>query len=69
MLGVLAFLTGWAMLLPAVLLLYLQSGGAYGLWMAPFLGLAESAPMFAFSTIGGLAMLALSARQFLRREP
>lgn len=60
--GVLGLLTGWALLTPALVVAYVSLGGGYALWMAPFLGVAASAPMLGFFTLGGVAVIALSVR-------
>lgn len=60
--GVLGLLTGWALLTPAALVLYLRMGGGYSPWMAPFVGVASSVPMLGFFTLGGIFVIALSVR-------
>ena len=65
--GVLGLMTGWALLMPAFVLLYLQLGGGFQLWMAPFVGIAASVPMLAFLTLGGIAVMALSVRHLSRK--
>lgn len=64
--GVLGLLTGWVLLAPALLVLFLRLGGPYHPWMAPVLGLAVSAPVLGFLTLGGLALIALSVRRLAR---
>jgi hypothetical protein len=63
MLGVLALLTGWALLLPLILVIFVRLGGPYAHWMSIFIGIAASAPLFAFSCIGGVAMIVVGVRQ------
>lgn len=58
MLGVLGLLTGWVLLAPLLIVLYLQIGGAYQPWMRPFADIAFSVPMLGFCTVGGIAMIA-----------
>lgn len=64
--GVLGLLTGWVLLIPALLVLFLQLGGGYHPLMAPFLGVAASLPLLAFLTLGGLILIGLSVRQLAR---
>jgi hypothetical protein len=66
--GVLGLLTGWALLMPALLVLFLRLGGPYHPIMAPFLGIAVSLPLLGFATLGGLALIAVSVRR-LSRNP
>lgn len=68
MLGVLGLLTGWLLLMPAALLLYMTLGGPYQDWMGFFLGIAASLPMLVFLTLAGLFVLLLSARQLARQR-
>jgi hypothetical protein len=68
MLGVLGLLTGWVLISPALIVLYLQLGLPYQTWMAPFAGIAMSVPMLGFSTVGGIAMIVWSVIQLTRRE-
>ena len=68
MLGVLGLMTGWALLLPAFVAIYLQLGGRpFGiLW--PIIHMASSAPLLAFSTIAGAAVIFFSIRSLTRRS-
>lgn len=59
MLGVLGLLTGWALLMPLVVLLLTLVGVRMD-WMIPFLGIAASAPMLGFCTAGGIGLIAWS---------
>jgi|CXWL01.1.fsa_nt_gi hypothetical protein len=68
MLGVLGLLTGWALLAPAGLLLWVRFGGQAAPWMRPLLDIAASAPTLGFCTIGGLAAIGWSVAQFARGE-
>ncbi len=68
MLGILGLLTGWALLAPAGLLLWVRLGGQGALWMRPFLDIAASAPTLGFCTIGGLAVIGWSVVQLSRGE-
>ena len=68
--GVLGLLTGWVLLLPAFVVIYLQLGGPpFGvLW--PIIHIASSVPMLGFSTIAGIAVFFFSIRSLTRRpEP
>lgn len=65
--GVLGLLTGWALLMPALIVLWLRLGGPYLSWMAPFVGIAVSVPMLGFLTLGGIAVMALSVRHLSRK--
>jgi hypothetical protein len=67
MVGILGLLTGWALLMPAFLMLFLSFGGPYQRWMSFFLGISASIPMLAFMTIGGLVVIAFSVRQLAKR--
>ncbi|MEQ1617710.1 MAG: hypothetical protein ABL883_05125 [Terricaulis sp.] len=68
MLGVLGLITGWALLTPAALFLWVRFGGQTAPWMRPFLDIAASAPTLGFCTIGGLAAIAWSVGQLSRGE-
>lgn len=65
--GVLGLLTGWALLGPALIVVWLRLGGGFYSWMAPFVGIAASVPMLGFFTLGGIAVMALSVRQLSRK--
>jgi len=64
--GVLGLLAGWAMLTPAIVLVFVQLGGGYHPLMAPFLGMAASLPLLIFLTLGGIALIGLSVRGLSR---
>lgn len=66
MVGVLGLLTGWALLMPALLVAYVSLGFPYFTWMSFFLGIAASFPLFVLSTLGGLVMIGLSVRNLSR---
>ena len=70
MLGVLGLLTGWALLLPALVVVYLQLGGRPFPILWPIIHIAASVPLLAFSTIVGIALIFFSIRALTRRpEP
>jgi hypothetical protein len=64
--GVLGLLTGWVLLGPAIVFLIVSLRLGYHPLMAPFLGVAASLPLLAFSTLGGIAVIALSLRRLSR---
>ena len=64
--GILGLLTGWVLLSPALLVLFLQLGGGYHPAMAPFLGMAASLPLLVFLTLGGLLVIGVSVRRLSR---
>jgi len=66
MLGVLGLVTGWVLLIPALVVIYLRLGGppVPGLW--PIITFAASVPMLAFSTIAGIALVVFSVRSLTR---
>ncbi len=66
MVGVLGLLTGWALLMPALLAIYATLGFPYFRWMSFFLGIAASFPMLVFSTLAGLFMIFISVRNLTR---
>jgi hypothetical protein len=68
MLGVLGLLTSWVLLAPALLVLYLRLGGHFFDWMAPIAGIAASAPMLGFCTVGGIALMAWSVAKLSRQQ-
>jgi hypothetical protein len=68
MLGIVGLLTGWALLSPLLVVIYLRLGFPYMQWMAPLAGIAVSVPMLAFMTIAGLVMIAWSVGKLTRRE-
>jgi hypothetical protein len=67
MLGVLGLLTGWVLLIPAFVVLYLQLGGPPFRILWPVITFAASVPMLGFSTIGGIALIVFSLRSLMRR--
>jgi hypothetical protein len=70
MLGVLGLLTGWVLLVPALVTLYLWLGGAPFRFLWPIMSFAASVPMLGFSTIAGIALIFFSVRSLTRRpEP
>jgi len=66
MVGVLGLLTGWAMLMPGLLVLYRLLGFPYAPWMGFFLGIAASFPLLVVCTLIGLAMIFFSVRSLTR---
>jgi len=68
MLGVLGLLTGWLLLVPAIVVIYVRLGGPIFRELWPIITFAASVPMLAFSTIAGLALIVLSIRKLTRRE-
>ncbi|MBX3429056.1 MAG: hypothetical protein KF779_05715 [Hyphomonadaceae bacterium] len=66
MVGVLGLLTGWVLLMPALLAIYMMLGFPYFRWMSFFLGIAGSFPMLVLTAVGGLVMIALSVRSLTR---
>lgn len=66
MVGVLGLLTGWALLLPGIILIYVSLGLPYFRWMSFFLGIAASFPLLALMSIAGIAMIAFSVRGLTR---
>lgn len=66
MVGVLGLLTGWALLMPALVALAVTLGVPYFGWMSFFLGIAASFPMLVFSTVGGVVMIFFSVRALSR---
>jgi hypothetical protein len=70
MLGVLGLLTGWVLLIPAFVVLYLQLGGPAFRFLWPIITFAASVPMLGFSTIAGIVLIFFSIRSLTRRpEP
>jgi hypothetical protein len=70
MLGILGLLTGWMLLLPALVVVYLQLGGQPFPLIWPIVTFAASVPMLAFSTIAGIVTIFFSVRSLTRRaEP
>jgi hypothetical protein len=70
MLGVLGLLTGWVLLIPAFVVLYLQLGGPPFRFLWPIITFAASVPMLGFSTIAGIVLIFFSIRSLTRRpEP
>jgi hypothetical protein len=66
MVGVLGLLTGWALLMPALVALAVTIGFPYFGWMSFFLGIAASFPMLVFCTVGGVVMIFFSVRGLTR---
>jgi len=66
MVGVLGLLTGWALLMPGILVLYMQLGFPYARWMSFFLGIAVSFPLLVLCTLCGMAMIFFSVRSLTR---
>lgn len=66
MVGILGLLTGWALLMPALLAVYIALGLPYFRWMSFFLGIAGSFPLFVLSTLAGLFMIFISVRNLTR---
>lgn len=58
----LGLLTGWVLLAPLALVIYLRLGGLYLPWMAPAAGIAISVPMLGFFSLAGIAMIFFSVR-------
>lgn len=61
-LRVLGLLTGWVLLAPLALVVFLRFGGQYQEWMAPAAGIAISVPMLGFFSIAGIGAIFLSVR-------
>ena len=66
MVGVLGLLTGWALLMPGIMVLYVGLGFPYFRWMSFFLGIAASFPLLALMTITGFVMIGFSVRSLSR---
>ncbi len=66
MLGVLGLMTGWLLLMPLLVFIYVQLGGPYITILAPFAHIALSVPMLGFCTIGGITLVAWSVRRLAR---
>jgi hypothetical protein len=70
MLGVLGLLTGWALLIPALAVIYLRLGGYPFPVLWPIITFAASVPMLGFSTVAGIVLIVFSIRSLTRRpEP
>jgi hypothetical protein len=70
MLGVLGLLTGWVLLLPALVVIYLRLGGYPFPVLWPVITFAASVPMLGFSTLAGIVLIVFSVRSLTRRpEP
>jgi len=67
-LRVLGLLTGWVLLTPLALVIFLQLGGDYQDWMAPAAGIAVSVPMLGFFSLAGIALIAISVRGLARPQ-
>jgi hypothetical protein len=59
-------LTGWALLMPGILVLYVSMGLPYARWMSFFLGIAASFPLLVLCTLGGFATIFFSVRSLTR---
>lgn len=69
MLGIMALLTGWALLAPLLLLLLVRSGIVpYQEWMGAILGITASVPLLGFFTIAGLGLIALSVTILIKPQ-
>lgn len=68
MLPILGLLTGWAMLIPVLVVIYLRLGGPLYSWMWPIVTFAASAPIVAFSTTVGVTLIFLSGRKLTHRD-
>jgi hypothetical protein len=68
MVGVLALLTGWALLSPLLVLMFASLSGRYWPWMQMFLGIAASVPLLVFMSLGGLAMIFVGVRSLSRQS-
>lgn len=68
MVGVLGLLTGWALLMPALLALYITLGFPYFRWMSFFLGIAASFPMLVLTTVAGVLTIIFSVRGLTRPQ-
>ena len=68
--GVLGLLTGWVLVLPAFVVIYLQLGGPPFPILWPIIHIAASVPLLAFATGLGVAVIFFSIRSLTRRpEP
>ena len=65
---VLGLLTGWLLLAPLALVIFLRLGGQYQDWMAPASGIAVSVPMLGFFTLAGIVLIGLSVRSLSRPQ-
>lgn len=63
---VFGLLTGWVLLAPLALVIFLRVGGQYQDWMAPAAGIAISVPMLGFFTLAGIVLIAISVRGLAR---
>lgn len=59
-------LTGWALLMPGILVLYVSMGLPYARWMSFFLGIAASFPLLVLCTLSGFATIFFSVRSLTR---
>ena len=66
--GILGLLTGWVLLLPLLVMIYLQLGGPPFPILWPFAHIAASVPMLGFSTFAGIAVIFFSIRSLTRPE-
>jgi len=65
---VLGLLTGWVLLAPLALVIFLRLGGQYQDWMAPAAGIAVSVPMLGFFTFAGIVLIGLCVRGLSRPQ-
>ncbi|MFT3726664.1 MAG: hypothetical protein QM759_02420 [Terricaulis sp.] len=68
MVGVLALLTGWALLSPLLVMLLAFATGRYWPWMRLFLDISSSAPLLVFTTAAGFAMIFVGVRALSRQN-
>lgn len=66
MLGILGLLTGWVLLIPALVVVYLRLGGQPFPVLWPIITFAASVPMLGLSTIAGVTLIVLSVRTLTR---
>ena len=66
MLGVLGLFTGWVLLIPLLVVFYLQLGGPPFRFLWPIITFAASVPMLGFSTITGIVLIVFSVRSLTR---
>lgn len=64
MLRLLGLLTGWVLLMPLALVIYLRLGGPYLPWMELIAGIAISVPMLGFFTLAAAAAIFFSVRAY-----
>jgi hypothetical protein len=64
--GVLGLLTAWVLLIPALVVIYLQLGGPPFRFLWPVITFAASAPMLGLFTIAGIVLIVFSVRSLTR---